>query len=490
MIRRKRKTTYYSNTQGSLGLSDTAIRRRRQKRKQALIIALIAIEAVVVFGVIGFAVHNRRVRDAAEAALQAERETAESLPLISITESLPDNPTADEYWGELIHAPRAIAHQRLNVHGIYMNTGLNLEEELDLISRTELNAVVINLKEGDGVYFNSQNELARSVGGNYMRLSVDLPEIVRQCHERDVWVIGRIVCFKDPMLAEAYPERALCDADGNVLHFNTESRMAFLDPYNPDNWDYCIDLALEAIELGVDEIQFDYVRFPTGSTVEGVQPTYREAENIPTTYDAINRFLQTARIRIQDTYGVPVSGDVFGISLTSRSDGALIGQDWPTIGFTGVDSVCPMVYPSHYALGTTLNGVEFPTPDTHPYEVMYNALMVGREFHEQEGYAVVRPYIQAFTASYIGEGNYMVYDYNAINDQICALQDAGLDEFILWSPNPNYPEGQYSGNAELAEGERPGETAQGRMEETEAESETSEAEAPEEEISEGTVEQP
>ncbi|MBQ1515246.1 MAG: hypothetical protein IIZ51_05300, partial [Lachnospiraceae bacterium] len=102
----------------------------------------------------------------------------------------------------------------------------------------------------------------------------------------------------------------------------------------------------------------------------------------------------------------------------------------------------------------------------------------------------VRPYIQAFTASYIGEGNYMVYDYNAINDQICALQDAGLDEFILWSPNPNYPEGQYSGNAELAEGERPGETAQGRVEETEAESETSEAEAPEEDISEGTVEQP
>ncbi len=222
--------------------------------------------------------------------------------------------------------------------------------------------------------------------------------------------------------------------------------------------------------MGFDEIQFDYVRFPTGSTVEGVQPTYRETEGIPTTYDAINRFLQTARIRIQDTYGVPVSGDVFGISLTSKSDGELIGQDWETIGLTGVDSICPMVYPSHYALGTSLNGIEFPTPDTHPYEVMYNALLVGSQYHEQEGYAEVRPYIQAFTASYIGEGNYMVYDYEAINDQICALQDAGLDEFILWSPNPNYPEGQYSGNAELAEGTRPGETAAGRVEETESES--------------------
>ena len=472
MIRRKRKTTYYSNTYGSLEPNESTLERRRKRRRKVFMAALILIEAVVVFAIIGLVIRHQRIGREQEAAYQAYRETAEALPLISITESLPDNPTADEYWGELIHAPRAIAHERLNVHGIYMNTGLNLEEELDLISRTELNAVVINLKEGDGVYFNSQNELANSVGGNYMRLSVDLPEIIRQCHERGVWVIGRIVCFKDPMLAEAYPERALRDANGTVLHFNTESRMAFLDPYNSDNWDYCIDLALEAIEMGVDEIQFDYVRFPTGSTMEGTVPTYREAEGIPTTYDAINRFLQTARIRIQDTYGVPVSGDVFGISLTSRNDGELIGQDWPTIGFTGVDSICPMVYPSHYALGTTLNGVEFPTPDTHPYEVMYNALAVGREFHEQEGYAVVRPYVQAFTASYIGEGNYMVYDYEAINDQICALQDAGLDEFILWSPNPNYPEGQYSGNAELAEGERPGETAQGREEETETETET------------------
>ncbi len=231
MLRRRRRTTYYSNTFGSLQPNESTLENRRRKRRKALMIALVLIEAAVVFAILGLVIRNQRINREEEAAYQAYRETAEVVPLISITESLPDNPTADEYWGPLIHAPRAIAHERLNVHGIYMNTGgVNLEAEMDLIEHSDLNAMVINLKEGDGVYYNTQNELALSVGGNYMRLSVDLPEIVRQLHERDIWVIGRIVCFKDPMLAEAYPERALCDADGNVLHFNTESRMAFLDP--------------------------------------------------------------------------------------------------------------------------------------------------------------------------------------------------------------------------------------------------------------------
>ena len=212
-------------------------------------------------------------------------------------------------------------------------------------------------------------------------------------------------------------------------------------------WDYLIDLAIEAIEAGVDEIQFDYVRFPTISTKKGESPYFGPEDTTPTRIDAINRFLQTARRRIQDTYGIPLTADVFGIILSSELDGKLIGQDWATVGLTGVDSVCPMLYPSHYARPTSLNGKTFDKPDLYPYEVMYNALMVGKSAASASGYAVVRPYVQAFTASYIGEGNYKTYTYTDINAQIKALQDAGYTEWILWNPSANYPEGNYGGNA-------------------------------------------
>ena len=161
---------------------------------------------------------------------------------------------------------------------------------------------------------------------------------------------------------------------------------------------------------------------------------------------AIDRFLQTARRRIQDTTGTPVSADIFGIAVSSPLDGEILGQDWSNIGFTGVDSLCPMIYPSHYALGTMMNGHVHEFPDKAPYQVMFDALSIGSQYHTRPGYSTVRPYCQAFTASYIGAGNYMVYDYTAINDQIRAIEDTGLSEFILWNAGGEYPSGQYGGN--------------------------------------------
>ena len=362
----------------------------------------------------------------------------------TVTEYLPDNPTADEYWGELEEAEAPIPYERFEVRGVYLNAAMNLEQNVELTKNSQLNAVVIDLKEADGVYFNSTNELANSVG--YVRNHYDLTAVCDYCHDNDVWVIGRIVCFKDPLLAETYPDRAICDSTGEPLYFPNEGSEAFVSPYDSRNWDYLIDLAIEAIGMGVDEIQFDYVRFPTGSTSTEAEPYYGLTGEVPSKSDAINRFLQTARIRIQDTLGVPVSADIFGIAVTSSLDGDILGQDWATVGLTGVDSLCPMIYPSHYALGTVMNNVSYDYPDKYPYEMMYGALITGSQYHDQENYSVVRPYLQAFTAAYLGSGRYMEYDYTAINDQIRALQDAGQSEFILWNAACEYPDGNYGGN--------------------------------------------
>lgn len=361
----------------------------------------------------------------------------------TVPEILPDSPVSDAYWGELVPAEEAVPYTHNEVRGLYLGAAAYLEENIEIAKNSEINAFVIDLKESNGVLFNTTNETANRIG--YVWSAYDLDEVVRRCHEEGILVIGRIVCFKDPQIASVFPERAICDEEGNPLYFTNEGNKSFADPYNTENWDYVISLAEEAIARGVDEIQFDYVRFPTGNTTTGMEPYYGEGQ-IPSKAEAINRFLQTARIRIQDTLGVPISADIFGIVVTSSLDGQIIGQDWSTVGLTQVDSLCPMIYPSHYALGTMMNRITFEKPDLDPYGIMYNALLIGSEYSSAEGYSVVRPYLQAFTAAYIGAGNYMEYDYEAINDQIRGLQDAGFSEFILWNAGAVYPEGNYGGN--------------------------------------------
>lgn len=364
--------------------------------------------------------------------------------IINVTENLETDQIVEDYFGPLPELTQYTECEHVVTRAIYIGAACNLENNLELCDNSELNAVVIDLKESTGVYFDSTNELAWDAG--YVTNAYNLSDVVEECHEHDVRVIGRIVCFKDPTMAEQMPDRAICDEDGNVLYFTNEGDKAFMSPYNTDNWDYLIDLALEAIGRGVDEIQFDYIRFPTGDSTTGAEPYFGEEGTVPTKVQCINRFLQTARRRIQDTYGVPVSCDTFGIAFISTIDGDILGQDTATIGLTGCDSMCPMIYPSHYALGTILNGHTYETPDTEPYGVTYDTLINSMPLRSDPNYCLIRPYLQAFTASYLGSGKYISYGYDEINAEIAACQDAGVAEFVLWDPDYSYEEGLYGGN--------------------------------------------
>ena len=273
--------------------------------------------------------------------------------------------------------------------------------------------------------------------GSYVSNTYNLEEVVKKCHENDIKVIGRIVCFNDPSMARNHPEMSIKDEAGNSMHFNLEGKHQFLNPYDSRVWDFLIDIAQEAVDMGVDEIQFDYVRFPTISTKKyNEKPYFGPEDSTPTRIDAINRFLQTARRKIQDPTGIPVTADVFGIILSSELDGKLIGQGWDTVGLTGIDSLCPMLYPSHYADNTQLNGKMFDYPDLYPHDVMYHALMSGKPAASVEGYATVRPYVQAFTATWIK--HHLNYKVPEVKAQIQAIQDAGYDEWILWNAAANY----------------------------------------------------
>ncbi len=373
-------------------------------------------------------------------------ETTHTDPVIYHTEQLKSSPLADSYWRPLPEIAEKDVKTPVHneIKGLYIGTCSNLDKAIELCNNSELNAVVINLKQEYGIPFKTKNATAKEIG--YIWDAYDIDKVIKKCHDNNIKVIGRVVCFNDSLAAEHFPKRAITDSSGNVVRFSNEGNNPFLSPYNTENWDYLIEIALEGVEHGVDEIQFDYVRFPAGSTKNKAKPYYGEEGQTPTKAEAVNRFLQEARIKIQDTHGIPVSADIFGIVLTSELDAGIIGQDFATLGMTGIDSGCPMLYPSHYALGTMLAGHVFKYPDKEPYMIVYSVLHKCRATYVQPGFTTMRPYLQAFTASYIGKGNYIEYGYREINSQIKAIHDTGVKEFILWDPKFNYPAGNYDGN--------------------------------------------
>lgn len=373
--------------------------------------------------------------------------TPEPTPPPQVTPALVEEPIVTDFFGPLPTASQVVPLNHLELRALYIGAAANVDQVIEIARTTEVNAVVIDLKESDGIKYASSIPLA--LENNLVHKAYDIQSVVDRLHAEDIKVIGRIVCFKDPLLAESRSDLSIQDAAGNRLFFSNEGGKPFVSPYNQDVWQYNIDIALEAIEYGVDEIQFDYVRFPTGSTTSGAKPYFGPEETVPSRIQAINRFLQVARVQIQDERGIPLGADVFAIILTSDLDGRNLGQDWTTVGLTGIDNVCPMIYPSHYAndstthymgngKGTVLNGVHFTKPDLHPYDVMYHALVARKEATEQEGFSVNRPYLQAFTASYLPEGYYMTYGPQQILDQIRAIEDAGFSEWICWNPRAEY----------------------------------------------------
>ncbi|MBR3461427.1 MAG: GTP-binding protein [Clostridiales bacterium] len=367
-------------------------------------------------------------------------------PVVYHTEQLEASDLVENYFRPLPELPEEDVKtpEHVEVKALYIGSCSAIDKAVELCNNSELNAVVIDLKNEYGLPYMSHVETAREIG--YVWDAYDLDGIIKKCHDNNIRVIGRIVSFNDQLAAKHFPERAIQDANGNVVKFSNEGNNPFLSPYNSVNWDYLIAIGIEACEHGIDEIQFDYVRFPAGATQNKAKPYFGEEGQYPSKAEAVNRFLQEARIRIQDTYGIPVSADIFGIVLTSEGDAKIIGQDFATLGMTGIDSCCPMVYPSHYALGTMVGGHTFKYPDKEPYLIVYSVLHACQTTYKQPGFTSVRPYLQAFTASYIGKGNYMEYGYREINSQIKAIKDLGITEFILWDPSCKYPAGSYDGD--------------------------------------------
>lgn len=341
----------------------------------------------------------------------------------------------------------------VKVKGIYVSAyvaGMDdlMDEIIAQIDQTELNAVVIDVKDDNGrVTFAMDSPSAQAIGAcvNYIP---DIKVLVDKLKEHDIYLIARIPAFRDPYLAEARPDWCCTLADGSV--FRDKNKLAWVNPYKKEVWNYLVEIGKMAGEAGFDEIQFDYIRFCTEKGMQNVIFDEADTEG-KSRQEIILEFVQYAYDQLTQE-GLFVSADVFGVVMNGGSDAFYVGQDYGKMA-SSLDYICPMIYPSHY--GDGYFGIAHP--DMQPYPTIAAALAVSKAALAQETassaagagskdnvgnaagkqhQAIVRPWLQDFTASYLK--HHIAYGPQQVKEQIQAVYDAGYEEWILWDAKVTY----------------------------------------------------
>lgn len=326
-----------------------------------------------------------------------------------------------------------LAQMPESVRGIYISGPMAgsaaMNSLLSLTDETELNAVVIDLKNDDGhLTYQSPSGIAAEIGA-CMPYVQNMPELVAELKSHGIYTIARVVAFKDPVLAKARPELTLHDVNGAAI--SESGVLSWVNPYERDVWAYLEEIALDAVELGFDEVQFDYVRFPAGSSS---QIDYGTSGAEMEKSDAIAGFLSEVTALLHEK-GARSSADVFGTIITNPADAEYVGQDFVQLAQI-VDKICPMVYPSHYAA----DSFGLAVPDSQPYETVHAALTyASSSLFGFENANCVRPWLQDFTATWVA--GHITYGPEELRAQIKAVYDAGYTDWLLWNAGNQYTAG-------------------------------------------------
>lgn len=364
----------------------------------------------------------------AAVAAPACSEAPEPEPLVK-TATAPAKP-AVPLWGDApFERPSCI--KGIHITSWYAGTKKGRARMEKLLAETELNTVVLDIKESEGdvyipgVMLNGEE--------NYVRAFRDLEPYLKFLKERGVYVIARQCVFHDNRLAKAKPDWAVHSSSPLPKAVEKGYRKdvwvdrkgsAWGDPFNPAVWKYNIDIAARAAELGFQEVQFDYIRFPSDGPMK--YTVYSKPHTPAAAVEALSTFLARAQKEL-DKRNVDVSIDVFGLT-GSTGDGMGIGQKLDSL-LANVDAVSPMMYPSHYYPG------EFglKDPNSSPYETVYYSLrdtervLAGRSVE-------LRPWLQDFSLG-------VKYGPEEVRAQISAAADIGVNEWLLWNPACRYTRG-------------------------------------------------
>ncbi len=292
----------------------------------------------------------------------------------------------------------------------------------ELLRTTVVNAIVIDVKEFEGEVYIPGVSLAEKAGA-YVPAMPDIADWLADLKRQGVYTVARIVVFKDNIMPRKNKSLAVKNPQGE-LWFD-RNKITWLDPYNQEAGRYNLLIALQAAKLGFDEVQFDYIRFPTDGSLNQMhfsRPYNKEAASA-----ALVGFLKQAHQLLQPT-GAKVSIDLFGLT-TSVSTGMGIGQLLGPMA-EQVDFVCPMVYPSHYAKME----YNIPNPNDQPYKIvslsLHDALRALGPGNAQK----LRPYLQDFSL----KGRGVRYGKKEVRAQIQAAMDLGVESWTLWNARCSY----------------------------------------------------
>src|SRR4051794_35275320 len=368
-------------------------RRRRQLRRAVLLVVVCGAGAAIFLG-----------------ATLARRG---GHPPVAVRQALTPRPVAQVSFSQL---PREI-------RGVHVTMGLasldgKLDEYLDM-TKSGLNTIELDVKDEAGHvgFVPASVPLAAQIGAArpYYRAA----EVARAAHARGVYLIGRVVVFEDPVLAEQRPALALQNPNGSVWH--TSVGLGWVNEYDQRVWRYDVGIAVAAAQAGFDEIQFDYVRFPSDGDVQSIVFRHRVREPKGQT---IARFLEYAASQLHPL-GVRVSADLFGLAA-KRDLG--VGQVPSRLGRV-LDSISPMVYPSHYGAGE----YNVSDPNSEP------GVMVARSLRSfrlalKKGHARLVPWLQDFSLG-------RTYTLEDVQQQVTAARLLGARGFLLWNAEGLYTDG-------------------------------------------------
>jgi hypothetical protein len=321
-------------------------------------------------------------------------------------------------------------------------------EVVKLVDETEVNSLIIDIKDFSGTLSYIPNDPALKEYLSTRCYAPDMKEFIKKLHEKNIYVIGRVTVFQDPFYTKKYPEYAVRKLSDKTT-WHDHKGISFIDVGARPAWDHIVAIAKDAYGIGFDEINFDYVRFPSDGNMKDIYFSWSQGK---TKSDALEEFFSYLHDSLKDT-GVVTSADLFGMTTTNYDDlniGQVLEKALPYF-----DYIYPMVYPSHYPNG--FNG--WTNPNKYPYEIIKFSMdkAIARtvassttiahkggipiasttpQRYTKEVYDKnkIRPWIQDFDYG----GN---YDIPEVKAQIKAAYDAGLNSWLIWSPSNRYTRG-------------------------------------------------
>lgn len=429
--------------------------RRRGRRRPKWYMILIAILILLGIGVAGYysviaRIHWGEARfsgsnnaknevDNQDLASGQDLQSAQTAPIPTLRPTLIPSPTPG-----LTVTPTATPESTktvdsrtpVKVKGVYVTSSVAgsdlLSPLIELTDSTEVNAMVINVKDDNGkISFKMDSPLANEIKATTNTIP-DITNFIKELKEKNIYLIARIVAFKDPYLAEKRKDLAIKNQDGSI--YRDSNGEGWVNPYNKKVWDYLIEIAGQAAAVGFDEVQFDYIRFSTSKGID--KANFGKTAKNKSKEEIIAEFTKYAYDKLKPL-GVFVSADVYGTIINSKTDAGLVGQNYVEMA-KYLDYICPMIYPSHFGEGNY--GIQYP--DLEPEQIIYKALTASKEklsaIAEDEHKAIVRPWLQDFTATWVK--HHMTYGGDELRAQINGVYNAGYEEWLVWNAGCVYSE--------------------------------------------------